>query len=360
MRFVLDPVSLDAAGQISGFWSQEQVDPVCDLFPYRFSRLQTFAAMPPVGTRIEGRVIIREITDRDLRCDLEVLDLSGRVLYRVEDWTDRRFFQSQDLWTFRASPRDGALSKPAPQLLGDGDVSQFSCVRLDCFPPGFLDASFGIWGKMLCGLMGTRAEKDVWQSMGTAADPRRAEWLLVRCVAKDAVRALVAQRRGVSLFPADIALHPDARGRMSVGGGWVRRLGIAPVVSAAYCDGQAIAVASLNPSDRVGVSLERLNGTDSAVPSEQEQSLLAGLPQASRSEWHLRVQCARKALAQALGADAASNLQPTDFEQVTLKQLTGKVEMTLPGSSNVFAVQTSRQDDFIYATYAGPGRNHIS
>lgn len=342
-RFVLDPVSLDAVGQISGFWSQEEVDPVCDLFPYRFERLQTFSAMPPVGTRVEGRVIIREITERDLRCDLEVLDLSGRVLYRVKDWTDRRFFQTKDLWDFRASPREGALSKLMPELLGNAGPSVGLCVRLDCFPPGFLDASFGIWGKMLSGLILSRSEKQVWQSM-SPTDPRRAEWLLVRCAAKDAVRLLMAQTRGVSLFPADIPIQTDAQGGLQVGGGWTTRLGLIPKVAVAFGGGQAMAVASLDSAAAIGVAIESLTGNHGVTVPE---NLLAGLPAEARPEWQVRAKCAQTALRNALG--------PANFQVVAIDARDGSVEIAVPGRSKSLAIHTQRLGDAIYAAVRAPG-----
>jgi hypothetical protein len=346
-RFVLDPVSLDAAGQISGFWSQEQVDPVCDLFPYRFRRLQCFAAMPPVGTRVEGRVIIREITERDLRCDLEVLDQAGQVLYRVEDWTDRRFFQQADLWNFRAAPRDTVISTTTPELSNGRPESM--CVCLDRFPAGFMDASFGVWGKMISGLMLSRSEKKLWQQMNPA-DPGRAEWLLRRCAAKDAVRLLMTQSRGVSLFPADIIIQADDRGRFIVNGGWVTRLGVNLVVSAAYYREKAIAIASLNPGDSVGVALAPIDASDRTEISPDEQKLFENLPPESWPEWSVRARCAKAALRDALGRTASD-----DHLKITgLEPNSGTIRITVPGSAVGLAVPTSRRNDLIYAAYAGP------
>lgn len=348
MRFALDPVTLDAVGQLISFWSQEQVDPHCDTFPYRFESVRYFAPMPPVGTQMEGRVIIREVTDRDIRCDLEVLLPSGQVLYSVKDWTDRRFPQPPDLWHFRVSPRDAAISKPTPELLGGGHEG-FSCVSLDRFPAGFLDASFGIWGKMLAGLILSRSEKAEWYSLSSAG-ARRAEWLLLRCAAKDAVRHLVNQKCGVALFPADITIRQDAQGQLQMTGGWATRLGLTPAVSASYHGGLAVAVASLNPGNRVGIAIEHWAAASTPVEKSaiaEEESLFASLPQASRDEWRMRVRCAKKALGDALGPLANTN----SLQATALEPLRGNVEITLLGSSNVFAVHTERRDEHICATF---------
>jgi acyl transferase domain-containing protein len=351
MRFVLDPVTLDAVGQMISFWSQEQVDPFCDTLPYRFDSVQYFAPMPAVGTRMEGRVIVREVGERDIHCDLEVLDPSGRVLYRVKDWTDRRFPQPPDLWRFRVSPRDTVISKPAPDLLGPQPGT--FCVRLDRFPSGFLDASFGIWGKMLAGLMLSRSERALWQSLSPVG-PQRSEWLFLRCAAKDAVRLLVAQSCGVSLCPADIGIRIDAQGLLQVSGGWVTRLGLTPIVAAAYSGEQAVAVASLNPSDRVGVAMEQIASTSGALAiAEEEQGLFANLPQEAWAEWHARVTCAKRALRDALPGGADTDV----FRAAGIEPDSGKVEVEWPDRADRFAVHTSRRDDYIYATYAGPSRD---
>ncbi len=349
LRFVLDPVTLDAVGQMISFWSQEQVDSICDTLPYRFDSVQYFAPMPAVGTRMEGRVIVREVGERDIHCDLEVLNPAGRVLYRVMDWTDRRFPQPQDLWHFRVSPRDTVISKPAPELLGGGRPGSL-CVRLDRFPLGFLDASFGIWGKMLAGLMLSRSEKAQWQSLSLAG-AQRSEWLFLHCAAKDAVRLLVAQSCGVSLCPADISVRIDEQGLVQVSGGWVTRLGVTPVVAAAYSGEQAVAVASLNPGDPVGVAIEQIVSASGAVTIPEEgHGLFANLPQEAWAEWRTRVACAKRALCNALPGGVRANL----LRATGLQPGSGKVELAVPDRADKFAAHTSRRDDYIYATCAGP------
>lgn len=349
LEFVLDPVTLDAVGQMISFWSQEQVDSICDTLPYRFDSVQYFAPMPAAGTRMEGRVMVREVGERDIHCDLEVLDPAGAVLYRVKDWTDRRFPQPPDLWHFRVSPRDTVISKPAPELLG-GDQPGSLCVRLDRFPLGFLDASFGIWGKMLAALMLSRSEKAQWQSLN-ATGAQRAEWLFLRCAAKDAVRLLVAQSRGVSLCPADISVQIDSQGRAQVSGGWVTRLGVVPIVAAAYSGEQAVAVASLNPGDHAGIALEQIASTSGAdVIAEQEQALFTRLPGEASAEWRVRMACAKRALHNAIpGGPNAHLLRVTGLQPDS-----GKVEVAWPDSVNKFAAHTSRRDGYICATCVGP------
>ncbi len=245
-RFLLDPVTIDVVGQLTAFWSQEQIDPVCDVFPYSFENLKCFRPMPPVGTRVEGRILVRELTDKKIRCDLEVLDLSGSVLFRVESWEARRFPQSRDLFSFRISPLNANLSTPSDELIephaGQGPLA---CCRLDRFPPGYLEASFCVWQKMLGLLSLSRRERESFYSI--QSDSARSEWLIDRIAAKDAVRMLVKKMTGVSVFPADIEISGDIRHRPKVEGSWSGRLGVKPAVVVGRHNGAAIAVAGIDP-----------------------------------------------------------------------------------------------------------------
>ncbi len=247
-HFVLDPVTLDGAGQLVSFWSQEQLDPVCDFFPYKFETLKCFAAMPPAGTKIEGRIIVHEVTEKAVRCDLEVLDLAGSVLYRLENWEDRRFPQWKDLWAFRISPQKAFLSAATDELLGPNPGSgPTACCRLDRFPPGYLEASFGVWQKMLALLILSRRERESFYAI--ESDSQRSEWLVDRCVAKDAVRMLVQKVTGLSLFPADIEISGDVHRSPKVEGGWTVRLGVKPALIVGHIDGIAVAAAGIEPKD---------------------------------------------------------------------------------------------------------------
>jgi len=60
------------------------------------------------------------------------------------------------------------------------------------------------------------------------------KWLLGRCAAKDAVRALVKEHFRVDLCPADVEIVPDGYGRPQVAGAWTRQIGMTPAVSISH------------------------------------------------------------------------------------------------------------------------------
>jgi phosphopantetheine--protein transferase-like protein len=361
-NFLLDPLCIDAVGQLTAFWSQEHVDPFCDLFPYHFGSLECFSPMPPAGTRVEGRILITHVGEREIRCDLEVLDWSGVLLYRIRGWEVRRFLQSGDLWNYRICPRDAMLSKPSDEWMGNfGASSSLACCRLDRFPPGFLETSFGVWLKMLALLSLGPRERESWGSM-KAVDKRRIDWLLGRCAAKDAVRTLVRRKFGLALYPADIEILPDAQGAPRVYGAWTKQLGVQPVVSISHSGGSAVALAALDADHLVGIDIESVSpvreGFEAVAFTPQEREIVAAMPDQQRREWFLRLWCAKEALGKALGRGLSQGLKSLEVMQIQPES--GRVQLSIRnGLSEAFphlrdkslSVYTNRNEQYVFSTF---------
>jgi acyl transferase domain-containing protein/phosphopantetheinyl transferase len=358
--FLLDPLCMDAVGQLTAFWSQEQVDPYCDVFPYHFDELECYAPMPPAGTRVEGRIWIDRVGEREVRCDLEVLDASGVLLFRIRGWEARRFLQSSDLWGYRICPRDAMLSKPSDEWIGSSG-SGVACCRLDRFPSGFLETSFGVWLKMLALLALGPREREIWAGL-KAVDKRRIDWLLGRCAAKDAVRTLIRRQFDVALYPADIEILPDGQGRPRVHGSWIQDLRVQPVVSISHSGGSAVALAALGVDQLVGIDIESLNpareGFEVVAFNDQEREIVDALPSRERPEWFLRLWCAKEALGKALGRGLSQGLKSLEVTQVQPES--GRVQLSvrhgllqefpqLNGKS--LNAYTNRHEQYIFSTF---------
>ena len=362
VNFLLDPLCMDAVGQLTAFWSQEQVDPFCDVFPYHFDEMECFTPMPPAGTRVEGRIWITRVGEREVKCDLEVLDRAGNLLLRIRGWEARRFQQSRDLWDYRICPRDALLSKPSDEWIGTAaGKKSLACCRLDRFPPGFLESSFGVWLKMLALLSLGPREREVWAEM-KAVDKRRIDWLLGRCCAKDAIRTLIRRRFGLALYPADIEIIPDAQGRPRVEGAWTMKLGVQPVVSISHSGGSAVALAALDAGQLVGIDIEAVNpardGFENLAFSAQEREIVAGLPDHQRREWLIRLWCAKEAVGKALGRGLSEGLQSLEVMQVEPES--GCVQLNIHnGLTEEFphlrnrdlTAYTNRHDTFVFSTF---------
>ena len=225
-----------------------------------------------------------------------------------------------------------------------------ACRRLDAFPcePG-----------ELADLMLSRQEQDYWLSM-RAVDKRRREWLLGRCVAKDAVRLLLGPL-GERLAHAEIEIVPDPYGRPRAEGAWTRRLPAEPEISIAHSQGTAVALAAMRPGRLVGIDLESLHHRredfEAIAFSQDERNLLDGVPRDSRLEWALRLWCAKEALGKALGRGLSAGLLA--FHITAMDDSTGMIRIELgAGALEHFPrltgrplnAYTGREFDFVFAT----------
>ena len=243
-RFLLDPVLIDAAGQALAYWVKERFGILVDVFPYGVEAVRAYGPPPEPGASFECRVRAELVGSAQTRCDIDIVDAAGNVLYAIEGWLDRRFELPEPFVRLRISPAESTLSAqwdtPAAALPATHGVV---CQRLSCMTEDLLQAHGGIWLKVLAHLVLSRRERAEFESM-TAVPKRRHEWLLGRTVAKDAVRRLVQQHVGLRLAPADIEIVRDRHGRPEVAGAWVSALGAAPNVSISHSCGTAVAVAS--------------------------------------------------------------------------------------------------------------------
>jgi phosphopantetheinyl transferase len=273
-------------------------------------------------------------TEQQIHSDLEVLDTTGKVYYRLETWETRRFRQPPHFLHLRISPRDAWLSKPWKEpiaaVLGQ---RQLACCRIDDLTPEFLEASHGIWLKALAYLVLGEEERGLWRGLHQAVPKRRQEWLLGRCAAKDAVRLLLQGKFGLPLCPADIAIIPDQFGRPCVEGDWTARLGVTPVVSISHTAGMAVALAALGPDQMVGIDVEsfghRPGEFERLAFREDEQRWLASLSKPLREEWSLRLWCAKEAVAKALGKGLSHGLHTIRITNAETD--TGLVQLELAG-----------------------------
>ncbi|MFB3827316.1 MAG: beta-ketoacyl synthase N-terminal-like domain-containing protein [Bryobacteraceae bacterium] len=329
--FLTDPLMLDNAGQAVSFWIQEALDPLGDIFPYRVACLKCYG--PPTarpGTRVECRVRVTNLEEKQMSSNVH-LTSSGRTLYTLEGWEDRRFPQTAAFRGLRREPREGLLAAEWREPVASYP-EQMVCCRLDAFSPDFLESSHGIWLKTLVQLVLSRAEREEWNAMSGDAGFRR-QWLLGRCAAKDAVRMLVERRTGVKLCPADIRISNDGRGRPLVSGAWTERLGIHPAVSISHIPVVAAALADAGPGRRIGLDLEslaRARAEAEDLPfSPGERALLRGLEGELRREWVLRFWCAKEAVGKALERGIAGG--PQQLEACELSRETGSVSIRLRG-----------------------------
>ena len=204
--FVSQPILLDAAGQVVGFWTAEVLDRGFVIFPFRFKSVQYFGAPFEAGEQVQCRVRITLLDDERIASDIELVDAKGRLRIKLNDWTDRRFDLSRPASLFVLSPGSHMLSESWPV---EGEVAGSVTRRwLDTAAPSFSDLDASIWQKVLAHVILSRSERAEW-AMQYGKPASLKDWLLERLAVKDAVRSRMEEKGMHAILPADIEVNLD-------------------------------------------------------------------------------------------------------------------------------------------------------
>jgi acyl transferase domain-containing protein/phosphopantetheinyl transferase/acyl carrier protein len=308
-KFLADPILLDAAGQMVGYWAAEHLSTMFNVFPFGIESVQLYRPPLKDGERVACQARIALVGDSQIHADLDVVGVDGRIVLRVAGWQDLRVDFPDSFYRMCISPHGVMISAPwTPPLAPSAPPCSVRCCILETTSLPSLAAHGAIWLRALAQLVLSRHERKVWRDM-KGSERRRIDWLLGRCCAKDAVRLL--QRE---LLPADVEILSDENGRPVIStilSGRNR-----PTVSIAHAEGLAIAVAADlpdtdGPGIAAGIDVQRMDPARDAfedIPfSQDERALLASCAAGSPTdrqrdrEYALRLLCAKQAAAKALG-----------------------------------------------------------
>ena len=356
-----DPVLLDAAGQITGFWAADRFDRGFVVFPVGFKSLSVYGSWPRAGIPIKGVARSRLVGDRGIRSDIDFTTSEG-LLVQVVGWEDMRFDFPRQFVRFVLSPRDVVLSTPWFLPISHfPDPSRLQCCRIDGFPDALFESEDAVWSRAWARLILSVREREQWRRL-SGPQKRRKEWLLGRLAAKDAVRLLLKGRHSLDLCPTDIEIGADEHGRPIIQCEPIEKMGCRLSLSIAHTGGIAVAIVmECNGQQGVGLDLEHLDedhtGLERTAFTEKEQILVSSIPVPKRKEWWLRLWCAKEAVAKALGRGLAGgplHLVIQELEVGTGKVvvgITGELARLLPHSENrPFSVTTGCEDGLVLAT----------
>jgi phosphopantetheinyl transferase len=266
------------------------------------------------------------------------------------------------LHLFRGS-REVMLSRPwqAPveHLTSEEAVT---CCRFDPTGLDFTGADGRVLRAVVAHIVLGRREREVWERL-QGTEERRTEWLLARVAGKEAVRLLVQGCSTMDVWPADVEIFPDSQGRLLAEGEWTRRIGWSPYISMAHSQGTAVALAANGTRNRgLGIHVEHFaptsKGFESPGFSAGERALLASLRSSDHreAEWALRVWCAKKAMAKALGRRLPGGARELIVQDVDSKlgsvtlETGGSLASAFPSLSGKRLVAHSLRDgEFVYA-----------
>jgi len=347
--FLIDPVLLDAMGQVVAYWVGDRYDRAVNIFPFRLERLVLHGQGTVAGTTASCRVRVRHVDDHGLRSDVEVVDAGNAPLAVMTGWEDRRMDLPPALREFLASPRDASLSRPCDVLPGDADTTatgRWHARVVDGLATELLEAHGGIWLDVLAHVVLGRDERQRWRELSDAPGKRRRDWLRGRIAAKDAIRQLVAEETGERICAADVEIRADQHGRPEV---------VAPVldrrpvsVTITHAADAAAALACVGTDATGGIDIEPAGDLAPAVHraafTPGEAALVGELPGADA--WPVRLWCAKEAAGKASGRGLGGD--PRSIEVLDVDAASGVASVALPDGQRL-SVHTAIECGLAYA-----------
>lgn len=348
--FVLDPVLLDAAGQVVGFWAAGMLESARVVFPFRLAALDLYAPPPPEGEELSCAAQIRLEGEQLVSSDIDVLEPSGRCIMRLTGWEDKRFAVPERFAPLTRPSELTPISTVWPAPVGRYAPGAIACRSLDAR----LSSDRALWKPAWASRVLGRRERELFATLALP-EPRQLEWLAARTAAKEALVGLLRERHGLELLPADIEILPDERGAPVVLAPMLAGLGELPAVSLTHAQGRAAALVALAPEGmRLGIDMEQLvqrpEGFERAALGEGELALLQALPESSRAEWLLRLWCAREAAGKAIGAGLGKGPTAPRVISIEADQEAVLVEV----AEETLRALTQRELDTVVATVVHP------
>jgi len=320
-QLVLNPVLLDAMGQIVPCWLVQYVGPEFHSFPSTIERIEFYEPCP--ADRQGLRMLARQRPDDPAAIHIsaprkwafDCVDGQGRTVMRCDGLVNLFFLVTPSYHSSRTHPLGGWLGGPLAATTAAG----VTLWQVPMLPDELCTQSGGICLRIIAQVILAPTERAEWKALAGSLRYRR-EWLFGRAALKESVRHWVHAQTGEWLYMTDIEVGHDALGAPFVDGDWRGRLIDAPQVSLSH-NAELCLAAVAAPGQAVGVDLEDLARVrrpelvaESFAP--EERSWLEGLDGAARTERVIRLWCAKEAAAKCLGTGLQG--QPEAFVVVSV------------------------------------------
>ncbi len=328
-KLVLNPILLDAMGQLAAYWIAQHVGTDFNCFPSTIERVELYSACPAdaPGLTLLARQQPLDPTATDVEAPrawhFECVDANGQPLVRVTNLVNVYFPVPNRFYQVRRDPLNGWLGYPS-------NASKLGIMlwELPHLPEDFCAQSGSIFMRILAHVFLSFDERDEWRALSGSVRRRR-EWLLGRASLKEATRHWIFQQTGHLLYPSDVVVLHDEHGAPYVDGWWRDTVVSAPEVSLSHnMRGCLAAVAA--PQHAIGVDVEELGRIqqpelmiESLTPPER--TFVQGLEGAALDERLLRLWCAKEAAAKYLGSGLQG--QPAAFAVSFVDEKCGKARV---------------------------------
>ena len=361
-HLLTDFALLDAAGQLVGYWPLESVQTGYAMFPIRLDDLRIYGPLLSPGHTVVCQVQMRDVHQKYMRADIDIIGPDGQLWMRLEGWCDWRFYCPDEAYDLSRFPGKIVVSQPMAAVIAHFPLpEQFHCCIAEHSEAVYSKDALGFWIKMWARLICNRQERQAFYRLG-GQEQQQIERLLARIAAKDAVRSLFHRLHGVALYPVDIDIIVDDNGRPEPRGYWQQEVGYTPALAISHCGQFAIAIAGRCAShQRLGVDLQLIESRRpefevGAFPPP-EQRLLESIAPSARLEWLTRFWCAKHAIGKALGCGLQSGppsviITALDMDgEVVTAILADKLANEFPALADIsMSVYTIRHRDFIIAS----------
>lgn len=321
-EFVLNPVLLDALGQLAAYWIIQQIGTDFNCFPSTIERIELYRPCPQHAQGMSCRARqFPMVTDRtDMGAprvwQFECLDREGMPVFRVKDLVNVFFTVPHQFYQVRLDPLNGWLGQPLT-LPARPDVTVWQLSHLS---ETFCTQSGGVFLKILAHILLDHQERLSWREL-EGSHAYRMKWLLGRACIKEAVRFWIHRQTGKLLYPADICVLHDDWGAPYVDGWWNGSVAQAPEVSLSH--DRLLSIAAVMPQAfPVGVDIEHLERFEGSKHFEKamvngalaacECDMLNRFQGDDLKQRMLRMWCAKEAAAKYLGVGLRG--MPQGFE----------------------------------------------
>ena len=353
-RLVLNPVMLDAVGQVAAYWVAQQAGVDFNCFPSTIGRIELYAPCPAglPGLTMQARQRPLEAGASEVSAprswDFECLDASGAPLVRVGGLVNVFFPVPHTFYEVRRDPLRGLLGQQSTARPSVG----VSLWEVPHYAEDFCAQSNAIFLRILAHALLSFEERAEWRALsGTVR--RRREWLFGRAAVKEAVRMTLFQQTGKLLYPSDITVLHDDLGAPFVDGWWRGELAEAPQVSLSHT-ARACLVAVGAAESPVGVDFEDLGRIQQpelmiGMLTVGERATVEGLAGVALAERLLRLWCAKEAAAKYLGVGLQG--QPEAFEVGFVDAACARAQVVFEGATT--EVRIVRDGAAVIAVAAG-------